>query len=82
MVCFASKYVSQDHESHGFYRNTIQSMVIGEKTSMNLKKYHSLGGSQMYQCLWVSEDLGLVTSSWNLKCSQSQYLVSLDFDVF
>lgn len=31
------------------------------KKQHELKKNPSLGGSQMHQCLWVSEDLGLVT---------------------
>lgn len=53
-----------------------------KKRQRELKKNHSLRSSQMHQCLWVSEDLGLVTSSWNLKCSQSRYLVSVDFDIF
>lgn len=51
------------------------------KNSMSFKKI-TLRMSQVRQCLCVSEDLGLVTSSWNLKCSQCQYSISLDFDVF
>jgi len=69
-------------EAMDFTETLYKAWASRKKTNMNLKKSHSLGGSKMHHCLWVSEDLGLVTSSWNLKCSQSRYLVSLDFDVF